>query len=411
MKTKTILLITIAILTITANVKAQNIPSYIPTNGLVGWWPFNGNANDESGNGNDGTVNGATLTNDRFGNSSSAYDFDGVNQFIQGVYSNFPIGNSARSLSGWVLLPQPNNLYPTQFIASWGLGTASQSSANQGFGIWLNLPNTVALWQSFGSSQQNEVYNQASLTQNQYMHIVVTIDIDGNFVFYLNSIPLYSNIITGMNTIANDNIFRIGRSTHTNSDGWAGYFLGKIDDLAIWNRALTQEEITALYTASNNNETSNTTANVPGAISYQAVARDAQGMPLADANLQVQFTLIADSLSGTAEYVETHTLFTNSLGLFTTAFGAGTPVSNTFGNINWTAGNKFVNVQIDAGNGWMDMGTQQLLSTPYSLYSAKAGEIKNPGLPVFANNAAALAGGLVAGDMYRTSAGVLMVVY
>jgi hypothetical protein len=33
------------------------VPSYVPTNGLVGWWPFNGNANDESGNGNNGTVN------------------------------------------------------------------------------------------------------------------------------------------------------------------------------------------------------------------------------------------------------------------------------------------------------------------------------------------------------------------
>jgi hypothetical protein len=44
---------------------AQNVPAYVPTNGLVGWWPFNGNANDESGNGNHGTVNGATLTADR----------------------------------------------------------------------------------------------------------------------------------------------------------------------------------------------------------------------------------------------------------------------------------------------------------------------------------------------------------
>ena len=53
------------------------VPNYVPTNGLVGWWPFNGNANDESGNANNGTVNGATLTTDRFGDSSSAYDFDG----------------------------------------------------------------------------------------------------------------------------------------------------------------------------------------------------------------------------------------------------------------------------------------------------------------------------------------------
>jgi hypothetical protein len=57
------------------------------------------------------------------------------------------------------------------------------------------------------------------------------------------------------------------------------------------------------------------------------------------------------------------------------------------------------------------MGTQQLLSTPYSLYSAKAGEIKNPGLPVFSDNAAALGGGLVAGQMYRTATGDLKIVY
>jgi hypothetical protein len=49
----------------TANLMAQ-VPNYLPTNGLVGWWPFNGNANDESGNGNNGTENGATLTTDRF---------------------------------------------------------------------------------------------------------------------------------------------------------------------------------------------------------------------------------------------------------------------------------------------------------------------------------------------------------
>ena len=51
------------------------VPSYVPTNGLVGYWPFNGNANDESGNGNNGTVNGATLAADRFGNGNKAYDF------------------------------------------------------------------------------------------------------------------------------------------------------------------------------------------------------------------------------------------------------------------------------------------------------------------------------------------------
>ena len=56
------------------NTYAQ-VPSYVPTDSLVAWWPFSGNAIDSSGNSNDGTVNGATLTTDRFGNSNSAYYF------------------------------------------------------------------------------------------------------------------------------------------------------------------------------------------------------------------------------------------------------------------------------------------------------------------------------------------------
>jgi hypothetical protein len=54
----------------------SSLPSNLQT-GLVGYWPFCGNANDMSGNGNNGTVNGATLTKDRFGNINSAYDFNG----------------------------------------------------------------------------------------------------------------------------------------------------------------------------------------------------------------------------------------------------------------------------------------------------------------------------------------------
>jgi hypothetical protein len=54
------------------------IPSYVPTNGLVGWWPFNGNANDESSSGNHGTVYGASLTTDRKGEIEKAYSFNGT---------------------------------------------------------------------------------------------------------------------------------------------------------------------------------------------------------------------------------------------------------------------------------------------------------------------------------------------
>ena len=51
--------------------------------GLVAYYPFNGNANDESGNGNNGEVNGATLAEDRFGGAGKAYSFDGENDWIE----------------------------------------------------------------------------------------------------------------------------------------------------------------------------------------------------------------------------------------------------------------------------------------------------------------------------------------
>ena len=60
-----------------------NINAQIPTDSLVGYWPFNGNANDESGNNLHGTVNGPILTSDRFGNENSAYLFDGTDDYIE----------------------------------------------------------------------------------------------------------------------------------------------------------------------------------------------------------------------------------------------------------------------------------------------------------------------------------------
>ena len=79
------------------------VPNYVPTNGLVGWWPFNGNANDESVNTNDGTVNGATLTTDRNGIANSAYSFDGISNNIA-TTSLSSLSNSI-SVSYWINIP------------------------------------------------------------------------------------------------------------------------------------------------------------------------------------------------------------------------------------------------------------------------------------------------------------------
>ena len=68
--------------------------------GLVAYYPFNGNANDESGNGNHGVVNGATLTNDRFGTSNNAFDFDGISNNIK-IGKNISLNSDYLSISIW----------------------------------------------------------------------------------------------------------------------------------------------------------------------------------------------------------------------------------------------------------------------------------------------------------------------
>ena len=110
------LLFTALLFIFTLNVFSQ-VPNYVPTNGLVGYWPFNGNANDESGNGNNGTVNGATLTTDRFGNANSAYSFDGVDDYIQTNYTGIS-GSNSRSFSLWYFT---NAFGPSQTLLSYGL--------------------------------------------------------------------------------------------------------------------------------------------------------------------------------------------------------------------------------------------------------------------------------------------------
>ena len=119
-------------------------------------------------------------------------------------------------------------------------------------------------------------------------------------------------------------------------------------------------------------------AQVPQGIPYQAVARDAQGQPLASRSVKVRFSVLDSTATGTAVYVETHATSTTALGLFAVNVGMGTPVIGTFSSINWGVNSKFLKVELDTtalGNNYVDLGTQQMMSVPYSLYSAKSGEV------------------------------------
>lgn len=120
-------------------------------------------------------------------------------------------------------------------------------------------------------------------------------------------------------------------------------------------------------------------AQAPAAISYQAVARTADGFPLSETEIIVKLSILANGINGTLMWEEEHLVDTDAFGLFALNLGEGASTGNgnspTFALINWGAASYFLHVELDAGAGFEIMGTSQLLSVPYALYANRAGNI------------------------------------
>jgi len=107
------------------------------------------------------------------------------------------------------------------------------------------------------------------------------------------------------------------------------------------------------------------------------VVRDVNGVALQNQSVGFQLSIISGSPTGTVEYVETHSTTTNGFGIVTLAVGSGTVVSGIFSNISWGTLTYYLKVETDLGSGYVNMGTTQLLSVPYSLNSAKSDNATN----------------------------------
>ncbi len=118
----------------------------------------------------------------------------------------------------------------------------------------------------------------------------------------------------------------------------------------------------------------NLKAQAPQAIPYQAVVRDTAGNLISNQSVSLRFSIRDSSAGGTVVYQETQSKTTNVLGLFVANIGDGTVVNGTFSAINWANGVKFIQVEMDATGSlnYTDLGTQQMLSVPYALFSSQS---------------------------------------
>jgi hypothetical protein len=246
----------IVALVFVSNVMAQNVPSYVPINGLVGYWPFNGNANDESGNGMNGTVTGPILTTDRLNKPNSCYTFN--------------VANWSWGQGGDIIyIPFNSKMNTTNISVSIWFNRNTDGTSNQGMNIinrfqygysnpngqtWgvvvdknSNFNLQTAVIQGASDNNQSSIGNVGpSIAINQWYHITFTFD-GTTLKQYINGVLTDNDQKAGftLNTAGNSGI-SIGVSDQANGR-WSP-FGGKIDDFGLWDRALTQQEITALYT-------------------------------------------------------------------------------------------------------------------------------------------------------------------
>jgi len=225
----------------------SNMLPYNLRNGLIGYWPFCGNANDASIIGNNGISNGAALSTDRYNSVASSYDFDGINDRIA-ISHNNAYNTGRLTISLWF---KANN-----FSAALGFGPhlvskREPSGWGTGFqtniGIWLNQFACWADWGPGGTSNDHIIYNSQtpiSLATAQWFNFVYTHDVDSARL-YLNGILVKSGVSPGLLLTNSIPVWIGARPNAGSSSQW---FNGKIDDVFLWNRVLTAQEISSLYT-------------------------------------------------------------------------------------------------------------------------------------------------------------------
>jgi hypothetical protein len=221
---------------ITVTYKLQTLPA----NGLVTYYPFNGNANDSSGNGNNGTVYNATLTTDRFGKQNQAYYFNGTDAYIKASANVLPA--TTRTISIWFYA---NSVTSRPALLGYGGGICGTSFFA---GIYTN---SDSYWTSCHCGAKSVNLNITSQPVGQWINWIITSSLTGTR-YYINgtlvrdTAVFYDNTdVTGKDFSLGVDVDYLGFAPFTNSD--VGYFDGKLDDIRIYNRELSQTEINTLY--------------------------------------------------------------------------------------------------------------------------------------------------------------------
>lgn len=217
-----------------------------PRNGLIAFYPFNGNANDASGNDLHGTVNGPVSAEDRFGKTGQAYSFDGVDDYIDMGNPQLLQITGTITVAGWININafKEGNLLMA-LITKIYFDPDKGGNPTKGYWLYQNYTGGDVPYVSAVA------YSATGLGVSNYVGEVVTTDtwifmtlvIDGTSWRYYHD-GVKTDGVTGSANVLEDGTLgdlNIGRY------GGGFYAQCRMDDIMIYNRALTDDEVTALY--------------------------------------------------------------------------------------------------------------------------------------------------------------------
>jgi len=114
-------------------------------------------------------------------------------------------------------------------------------------------------------------------------------------------------------------------------------------------------------------------AQAPQGFNYQAIVRNATGQLIINQSVTVKFNLIQGLVTNAPIYTEQHVVTTDALGAINVVIGQGTAATGNFDQIVWSQGSAYLGIEVNTGNGFISLGTTQLLSVPYALYAETSG--------------------------------------
>lgn len=206
--------------------------------GLIACYPFSGNANDATSNGHNGTVFGPVLTNDRFGLAGSAYQFDGVDDYIDiGSFSTFTQSDDF-SISVWI---KPNQVKPQTILM---LQPDDFYDRFNAMAYYSHNGVSSTVWDYGNCTAGGRLMQIGTVFSPAWQHFVFTVEQGVGMKVYINGV--LTNTLSTSSTITNRqrNLWIGG--------GWdaAGalfYFDGIIDDMRLYDRAVNGAEVQALH--------------------------------------------------------------------------------------------------------------------------------------------------------------------